>query len=193
MGLRTIYLVRHGHYYQLAWPKTPTEGRLTVLGRRQSQSLTRRAATLPIERIIYSTQTRARETAEFVMRKLKEIPSQSSTLLWECLPCLKPELIEQLGIRDEARLEKDTRYAEKAFQKYFVPSRSKDTADLLVTHGNLIRFLVCRAMGADPLCWSNLEIHHCGITTCTVDSSGATRLVSFNDIGHLPRRLQTIA
>ncbi|MEO1272050.1 MAG: hypothetical protein AAFX99_28470, partial [Myxococcota bacterium] len=34
--------------------------------------------------------------------------------------------------------------------------------------------------------WVRMRIHHCGMSTVQLDSTGLMRLVSYNDTGHLP-------
>jgi serine/threonine-protein phosphatase PGAM5 len=55
----------------------------------------------------------------------------------------------------------------------------------------VIRYLVCRALGVDPQAWLNMSITNCGLTVIQVRANGTTRLVSFNDVGHLSSELQT--
>jgi broad specificity phosphatase PhoE len=60
-----------------------------------------------------------------------------------------------------------------------------------VAHGNLIRYLVCRAMDVDATAWSALTSLNCGVTRIMVESNGLCSLISYNELGHLPLELHT--
>ena len=60
-----------------------------------------------------------------------------------------------------------------------------------MTHGNLLRYLVCRALDLPPERWTNFEINNCGITEILIEHDGRMQLVSHNDTGHLPSYLKT--
>ena len=75
-------------------------------------------------------------------------------------------------------------------ERHFRRARST-RHELLVCHGNLIRALVSRALGVKLATWLAMDIHHCGITRIAVQHDGSTRLVAFNDTGHLPVELIT--
>jgi len=62
---------------------------------------------------------------------------------------------------------------------------------VLVCHGNVIRWLACRALGADLHAWQHLEIANASLTVIAVRPDGGVRLVEFSDTGHLPVDEQT--
>ena len=72
---------------------------------------------------------------------------------------------------------------DEAFDVFFGPARG-DERDLLVCHGNLIRYLVTRALGVSPRTWTRLNSNHCGITRVLVRDA-RIRVVSYNETGHL--------
>ena len=79
-----------------------------------------------------------------------------------------------------------------AFDKYFVPSRdSTDRHDVLVCHGNVIRYFVTRSLRVDTLSWLQMSIGNCSLTIIRVRADGSTQLVAYSDVGHLPANLQT--
>jgi probable phosphoglycerate mutase len=53
------------------------------------------------------------------------------------------------------------------------------------------RYLVARALGLDPALWLNMTIANCSISVIQVRADGRARLVSFDDVGHLPPAKQT--
>jgi serine/threonine-protein phosphatase PGAM5 len=81
--------------------------------------------------------------------------------------------------------------AEMVFSKYLTPARSEDKTDIIVSHGNLIRYLVCRVLGGPADGWLNMLTFNCGITEIDIEPGGRLRLVRYNDLGHLPTELIT--
>jgi len=125
---------------------------------------------------------RAAETAEIIAQRLPEVESQYSDDL--CEVTLTSLLTEpELRGRD---------FAQRAFRKYFEPNHTdRDEHELIVCHGNLIRYYVCLALGAEPESLLSMITYHCGITQFRVSFSGKADLVSYNDVGHLPYDLRT--
>jgi serine/threonine-protein phosphatase PGAM5 len=82
--------------------------------------------------------------------------------------------------------------ADRAYRRYFRGTVGRDTCDVLVCHGNLIRYLVCRALALGKYAWCSLGSAHCGITVIRIMANGEVVLDSYNDSGHLPAKLRTI-
>jgi serine/threonine-protein phosphatase PGAM5 len=61
-----------------------------------------------------------------------------------------------------------------------------DAHDIVVCHGNVIRWLVCRALGVDPQAWLGMSIANCSLTIIQVKADGSCKLISFADSGHIP-------
>ena len=78
-----------------------------------------------------------------------------------------------------------------AWQHYFVPTPARDTYDVLVCHGNVIRWMLMKALGADPKHWANQDAGNAALTIIAVRPDGSTRLVTYSDVGHLPVAKQT--
>ncbi len=179
---RTLVLVRHGAY--------STEG-LTRLGKMQAAQAARRIRRVPATAIHCSTMKRAVQTAEIIAKELRGLPLRRANLLRECVPSLPPELREGSGVPAEAmRLGKDQ--ADRAYRRYFRRPSGRDACDVLVCHGNLIRYLVCRALALGTYAWCYLGSAHCGITVIRIMANGKTILDSYNDTGHLPENMRTI-
>jgi serine/threonine-protein phosphatase PGAM5 len=79
----------------------------------------------------------------------------------------------------------------RAFEKLIRPAQ-RERIELVVAHGNLIRLFVCLALRSRPATWLKMGTHNCGATTLIVTAEKGARLVSYNDVGHLPRTLRTI-
>jgi serine/threonine-protein phosphatase PGAM5 len=80
---------------------------------------------------------------------------------------------------------------EHAFATYFVPSSSGDRHDIIVCHGNVIRYFITRVLEVDPQAWLSMTVGNCGLTVVRIKADGDVRLLSYNDVGHLPVNLQT--
>lgn len=174
VGIHTLVLLRHGEYDT---SDVGTFG-LTARGRRQAELAGAALAGGAIERVVSSTMVRARETAEIVCGKLGATP-KATPLLAEGMPTrLKSSKVSEAEVRaDLVRLS-------EAYGKYFRPLPRART-DLLVCHANVIRYFVTRALGIRVAAWTRLVANHCSITRILVLPSGATRLVSYNETGHL--------
>jgi serine/threonine-protein phosphatase PGAM5 len=191
-GVRTIYLVRHGVYDEDD-PSDPDVGKALIPeGREQARLTGARLAGLPvkIDALYASSMTRARQTAEIIGAALKLEP-QLTPDIRECTPPTDRKDVlarETPGEPDSCR-----QRIESAFARFFRPSPDRDSAEVVVAHGNVIRWFTCHALGADPRLWLNMGTTNCGITTIQVRPDGKLRLVSYSDFGHLPPRLQTTA
>ena len=69
--------------------------------------------------------------------------------------------------------------------------RAIDRFEIVVCHGNLIRYLVCKALEVSPLRWTRMNSNHCALTRVLIRDTGAVRVVSYNETAHLPTRLIT--
>jgi len=190
MGKKTIILVRHGQYHRA---EEGSLERLTTLGRKQARYAGKRLREEKIDRIVYSTMPRAEETANIIKKELAYRGSFVPTkLLWECTPGYPIKLRKKSGHTDAKRLAAHKRQVERAYKKFFKSSR-KDSVEVLVCHGNVIRYLVCRALGVDTDNWVKMDILQCAISIVRVRTKGPHKVavISHNDIGHIPKHLRT--
>ena len=191
-GTRTVYLIRHGDY-NYNDPKDEVTGRgLTRLGREQAKFVATRLSQLPVPiRSLHSSMLlRAVQTADVVAGVLK-LPVDHDSLLNECTPPTnRPDIMATLrpGEADSAQAQLD-----RAWFQYFDVSQNGDAHDVLVCHGNVIRWFVCRALGADTKQWGSMEIGNCSMTIITIKPDGTARLVMFDDVSHIPVAKQTWA
>jgi serine/threonine-protein phosphatase PGAM5 len=188
MGTRILYLVRHGHYH--TEQDSAKYGQLTALGRRQATRVGRRLASLDLHVLHHSDLLRAVETAEIIARELdRAIPVKSSKLLREGVPTVPcpwlPNLTRAQARQDRARMD-------AAYDRYFRPLRSGQREELLVAHANIIRYFVSRAMRDSVAKWARISLTQGSLTVIAVGPmSGRALLMSFNDVGHLPRKMHT--
>jgi serine/threonine-protein phosphatase PGAM5 len=188
-GLRTLILVRHGAYDEDDRIDPDVGRALTPEGREQAQLAADRLAGFPlrVDAIHASTMTRARQTAEIIGAALHLEP-KPSRLIRECTPpteradLMARETPEGLaGCRDTL---------EQAWARYVRPSPAKDSVEVLVCHGNVIRYLTAKALGLDPLLWQRMTVGNCSLTTIRVRADGRCQVLGVGDVGHLPARLQ---
>jgi serine/threonine-protein phosphatase PGAM5 len=193
MATRTIYLVRHGLHESGSSRNDELGGSLTPVGVEQAKLTAQRLRSLPISAIHCSTLRRAAETAEIIAREFPDIPLNRSQGLWECYPCIPPipVYIESFAQVPAEEIGQGREHAEKAFDRYFKCARGKDKHEILVSHGNLIRYFVCRVLQNQPEAWGSMDMCNCGISKVLIKSDGWMILVSHNDVGHLPKHLIT--
>jgi serine/threonine-protein phosphatase PGAM5 len=190
-GTRTIVLVRHGLYDEDD-PADPEVGRhLTPDGREQARLTAGRLAhfQLPIDVLRSSTMTRARETAAIIADSLPGRAPIASRDLCECTAPSERKDIE--AGHAPAELDSCRDQLERAYAAIFRPSPDRDTTEVVVCHGNVMRYFVCRALGIDPTWWLRFGIQNCGVTIIRVRADGTASLLSYDDFGHLPPRLIT--
>jgi len=208
MAIRHLYLVRHGQ-------REPDSGidergpSLTVLGWKQAHQAARRLAALEADVIHTSSLRRTMETAQILaVEQPNNIPIRPTNLLWECVPAMPdfalqwfrahpgagtarmPEGMQPWRaiwseLDDVEQLQGDFEHASQAWDKYFTPAKGKDRHDIIVCHGNLIRYFVMRALMAPPENWINMDICNCSICQINIEADGHPLLVSHNDTGHL--------
>lgn len=192
MGDRILYLVRHGQYRMDL--QAPNPGTLTALGRRQSHRTGKRLAELPIRIIYHSNLLRAAETAEIIAEYLPNRPLHSTRLLREVVPTSPKPGRRPKSSPAAARWAVDRKRMNAALKKFFTATRGKaEQHELLVMHGNLIRCLIRCLLKDSFNGWVDWGTHQCGITTLVIRTAPAkARLVGYNDVGHLPKSMQTV-
>jgi len=186
--IRTIYLVRHGAY--LPDPKAnPQSGPgLSTLGIAQARLIGTRFRSMPVafDTLTSSMMTRAQQTAAIVHEQIADVPASSSPLLSECTPPARVQL------RDPpASLSACKERFDAAFAKYFTPATGTDRNDILVCHGNVIRYLTTKALGVDSGAWVAMSVAHTSVTIVQVLGNGVFRVIAVGDIGHVPATLQS--
>ncbi len=183
MGTRDLLLVRHGQY------ATEDGGKLTPLGREQAMHtgrwLLEHLAGRTVSALWSSTLPRARETADLIAKSIPRPKVRRSGALCEGLY----SKIKGFDIPDSER-EEDRARADVAWERFFRVSRT-DRLEIVVCHGNLIRYLMCRALDVPVGRWTRMNSNHCSLTRILVRDTGAVRVVSYNETAHLPAKLLT--
>ena len=191
-GVRYVYLIRHGTYESVDSLDDRVANGVNALGREQARLLGKRLAGLPVKPslLVSSDLTRARETADEIGAMLHMTPERD-TLIAECLPPSSRPGFDQE--HDAAEMALCAATLEAAWAKYCRPSSERDAHDILVCHGNVIRWFVNRALGNDVRHWTSLDIGNGSLTILAVRPDGSARLVMYSDVGHLPVEKQTWA
>ncbi len=191
-GTRTIYLVRHGQYDHLDERDEFTGRELVPLGIAQARLIAARLRAMPVafSSLTSSTMTRARQTARVISREFPGLELKQDPLISECTP---PTWRKDVMAGETAdAMAACVRNIERFFQERFVPSPdAADRHDIVVCHGNVIRYLVTRVLKADPMSWLQMGISNCSLTIVRIPSDGTMKLDAFGDYGHIPENLRT--
>ena len=191
-GTRTIYLIRHGEYTPQDDDIADTLNNLTPLGIAQARLVSNRLKSMKINfnALISSTMTRARQTAMVINRDFPELELQKEDLIRECTPPTWRKDVMS-GV-DTSHREECIKNLEQAFQKYFIPSPdNKARNDIIVCHGNVIRYFVIKVLKVNPMSWLQMSITNCSLTIVRIFPDGTMKLDAFSDYGHIPENMRT--
>lgn len=188
---RVIYLVRHGHYDSDPNADPDRGPGISTLGVVQSRLLGARLARLPFafERRFVSPMQRARDTAATLAGDLGNGRFQVLEDLRECTPTTRRRA--QLEGLSEQELADCEAQLEGLYTRHFRPASGQEQHELMVCHGNVIRYLITRSLGVDSEAWLEMSVGHTSITRIRIEADGSFKLVGAGDVGHLPPRLQT--
>ena len=187
MFARTLYLVRHGAYLPDDKSDSQPGPGLSPLGIAQARLVAARLRSLPVnfDSMTTSTMTRARETSAVMHETLRNLPLTQSHLLAECAPpawaTLKDEtLAEQLAC---------ARRLDQVFAERFKRAEKREAHEIVVAHGNVIRYLVTKALGADTRAWLGMSVAHASLTVIQARADGSMKVLTVGDSGHIPASL----
>jgi serine/threonine-protein phosphatase PGAM5 len=186
---RIIYLVRHGAYDEAAKADPGVGGALTPLGIAEARLVGARLRGLPLhfDSITSSTMERARETAAIIRESLPDVELGRSSDLTECTPpAFRP--LKGESAEEQAAC---ARRLDHVFAARFTPAIAGDSTDLIVAHGNVIRYLVAKALGVDTRAWINFSIPHASLTVIRIRADGTMSVIAVGDIGHIPPNMQS--
>lgn len=191
-GIRTIYLIRHGQYDQSDERDEYSGKELVPLGIAQTKLLAARLKAMSSEfnSLTSSTMTRAKQTAMIINQEFPELELKQSELICECTP---PTWRRDIMMdTDTLELSECIENLEKAFQKFFISSPDeKDRNDIIVCHGNVIRYFVTKVLKVDTMSWLQMSITNCSLTIFRIMPDGTMKLDAFSDYGHLPENMRT--
>lgn len=178
----TLYLVRHGAYVPDRHADPKLGPGLTALGISQARLIAARlsGSGVSFDSMTSSTLLRARETAAVMHQTLANVPLGQSPLISECTPPL-PEKGDDEVVRAECAKQLD-----QAFAEFFTVAKGARRSDILVAHGNVIRYLVVKALKVDPRAWPGMSVAHASLTVIQVQPDGSMKVLAVGDSGHIP-------
>ena len=185
--IRNLYLVRHGEYVHDDTCDEYVGCELDSLGREQAALVAARLKAMPVTftSLQCSPMTRARQTAAIIARSFPGLDPARHDDIHECTPPTRRQDVMaglKPGEADECEAQ-----LEAAAARLLVPATGdRDEHDIVVCHGNVIRWLVCRVLDVDPAAWLGMSIANCSVTIVQVRADGSCKLVSFADSGHIP-------
>ena len=191
-GTRTIYLIRHGYYDEADTRDEYVGKELTPLGIAQARLLAARLKAMPVKftSLTSSTMTRARQTALIINQEFPELELKQNELISECTPPTWRK--DVMADTDSTELYECVENLEKAFSEYFIPSPDdKDRNDIIVCHGNVIRYFVTKILKVETMSWLQMSMTNCSLTIIRITPNGKMKLDSFSDYGHIPENMRT--
>jgi broad specificity phosphatase PhoE len=190
---RRLIFVRHGDSVRGAVEA------LTGAGREQVQLTAERLSELPrIDRIIHSPMPRAAQTAELLATALHIDEMAVDDRLAECLPSVPERHLltdtQHVAIARHAAQDGGAGaiQAAAAVEHFLTGPRAgePDQTDLLVSHANLIRWLLTAAIGTGKDSWFQLAYYHCALSTIVLRRGRPPAVLTVNDSTHLTAGLR---
>ena len=183
----TLYLIRHGAYVADRNADPRVGPGLTPLGVAQARLIAARlsGAGVVFDSMTSSTLQRARDTAAVMHETLANVAMAQSALLSECTPPV-PETAQGEVASERATCAKQL---DQAFAEFFTPAKNAKRNDILVAHGNVIRYLVTKALKVDTRAWLGMSVPHASLTVIQVQADGSMKVLAVGDSGHIPSPL----
>jgi serine/threonine-protein phosphatase PGAM5 len=181
---RTLYLIRHGAYVADRNADPQLGPGLTPLGVAQARLIAARlgGSGISFDSMTSSTLLRARETAAVMHETLANVPLGQSPLLSECTPWGFEATSDSVA-RERAEC---ARQLDQAFAEFFTVAKGAGRNDILVAHGNVIRYLVVKALKVEPRAWRGMSVAHASMTVIQVQRDGSMVVRAVGDSGHIP-------
>jgi serine/threonine-protein phosphatase PGAM5 len=188
---RTLVLVRHGHYEPDPNIDERVGPHLSPLGVAQAHLAGARLAGLPLrfDALRVSPMQRARDTAAAIAA---DMPGSRFEVVDDLAECTPPTHRTEVTAREKPEeLVACKARLDRVFARYFQPAAGAPRTELLVCHGNVIRYLVTRALGVDGAAWLGMSVGNASITRIRVEPDGRFKVIGVGDVGHLPPGLQS--
>ena len=181
---RTLVLVRHGWYEPDPAADAKLGPHLAPLGVAQAHLAGARLRGTGFDALWVSPLQRARDTAAVMAQDFPGRRFEAVDDLAECTPpSRRTDIMEREKPEDLAACKAQL---DRAFARFFKPAEGRARSELLVCHGNVIRYLVTRALGVDPESWLEMSVRNASITTIRVEDDGRFKVIAVGDSGHLP-------
>ncbi|KAI4840076.1 phosphoglucomutase-2 [Plasmodium brasilianum] len=186
---KNIILVRHGQYERKNRHDEDSK-RLTKQGCKQADITGKKLKDIlnnkKISVIYHSDLIRAKETAQIISKYFPNATLINDPNLNEGTPYL-PDPIPKSSKFDSNKIMVDSKRINKAYETYFYqPTGDEDEYQLVICHGNVIRYFLCRALQLPLFAWLRFSSYNCGITWLVLDDDGSVILREFGSVAHLP-------
>lgn len=185
MAKRHLFLIRNGQYVR---DETTGAGPLTPLGREQARLTAQAMRDLSIDALDCSPYQQVLETTDIFSAGLQLDAHQNHLLRqYDSIQDMKQRTLTRAMLF--AAHEDQRKQLQAAYEVYFqppAPDAPADQSQIIVCHANIIRDLICYALGVNPASWAHMVINHCGISVTSIDANGELELVAYNDTNHLP-------
>ncbi|MFZ2235872.1 MAG: histidine phosphatase family protein [Dokdonella sp.] len=188
---RTIVLVRHGNYVADHSVDEKIGPHLSSLGVAQAYLAGARLRGLAtgFDHLYVSPMQRARDTAASIAPEFPQLRFEVIDDLAECTPpTRRADIMAREKPTDLAACKEKL---DRDFDRFFKPAAGREQTDLLVCHGNVIRYLTTRALGVDSKAWLEMSVGHASVTTIRVEADGKFKVIAVGDVGHIPPNLRT--
>ena len=189
--MREIVLVRHGYYLPDAKAEPKLGPHLAPLGVAQAHLAGARLAGLPtrFDAMYVSPVQRARDTAAVIG---EDLPGRRFEVVDDLAECTPPTRRAAIVAKEKpADLAACKAQFDRLFARYFKPASGHGQTDLMVCHGNVIRYLVTRALGVDTAAWLEMSVGNASITRIRIEADGSFKVIAVGDVGHLPPNMLT--
>lgn len=188
---REIVLVRHGHYDKDPAIDEAIGPPLSSLGVAQAYlaGARLRGEDSAFDALWVSPMQRARDTAAAIGA---ELPAPGFRIDAELAECTPPTHHAQVMAEiDPAHAAACKARLDRVFARHFAAGPAQPRRELLVCHGNVIRYLVTRALGVDGMAWLEMSVGHASITRIRVQPDGRYKVIAVGDVGHIPAVLRS--
>ncbi|MBN8726298.1 MAG: histidine phosphatase family protein [Xanthomonadales bacterium] len=186
---RTLVLVRHGWYEPDPAADAKLGPHLAPVGVAQAHLAGARLRGSDFDALWVSPLQRARDTAAVMAL---DFPGRRFDVVDDLAECTPPTRRKDIMEREKPEdLAACKAQLDRAFARFFKPAEGAERSELLVCHGNVIRYLVTRALGVDTESWLEMSVRNASITTIRVEADGRFKVIGVGDAGHLPPTLLT--
>jgi len=189
---RHLFFILHGHYISNGETNLHF---LSSLGKTQLELTGKRLVTLglPFSRIFHSSALRCKQSVCILRGHLPSMETVQDDLLLECAAESVSSNQRQMEHRETASsasaFYEDGARIEAAFRKYLHRAelnQKSDSYEVIVTHANVIRYFVCRALQLPPEAWLRMSLHNGSITWLSIRPDGLVFVRELGDTGHMP-------
>src|SRR5690606_6608389 len=142
-----------------------------------------------IDRFFVSPMQRARDTAASIG---PGFPGHAFEVVPDMAECTPPTRRADIMAKETPESTAACKaQLDRLFERFFEAGTDTSRTDLLVCHGNVIRYLVTRALGVDTESWLEMSVGHASITRIRIEADGRYKVIAVGDVGHAPPGLRT--